>query len=174
MFYGMNGNDNVLQIRLQIVGMLQKQAKREDFINLCEKVENYVLNGVEVPMTPKDPTESALEAITKILDKTRLDSDSGDLKSIIENSAKKENEEDKKEKELIELYKKHRNQRVETENGVFYVCGYSKEFDCLIGGSIENKTDTSISSDDTIDIPHKYYTYIPKDTKFKYSRFTGI
>lgn len=163
MFYGTNGNDNVLQIRLQIVGMLQNQANREDFINLCEKVENYVLNGVEVPMTPKDPTESALEAITKIFDKTRLDSDSGDLKSIIENSAKKETEEDKKEKELIELFRKNRMNEVEVPQGKFYICGYSKEFDCLIGGSFKDKTDTKISTDDIIQFPYTYYVYIPKN-----------
>ena len=161
--------DNKVDLRAfcleQAVNSMDIKTSADEVVRTAKVYEEYILNGQNIPEQNFSTEKLLYETLC------------GTLKAM--NSTKQtfpssQATMDDKEKELIELYKKHRNQRVETENGVFYVCGYSKEFDCLIGGSIENKTSTFISSDDTIDIPHMYYTYIPKDTKFKYSRFAGI
>ena len=161
--------DNKVDLRAfcleQAVNSTDIKTFAEDIVRTAKVYEEYITNGQNIPEQNFSTDKLLYETLCETL-KAMNSNQQTDLPAKATM--------DDKEKELIELYKKHRNQRVETENGVFYVCGYSKEFDCLIGGSIENKTATFISSDDTIGIPHKYYTYIPKDTKFKYSRFTGI
>ena len=150
--------DNKVDLRAfcleQAVNLALTERNTEQVIADAKAFEEYITNGQNIPEQNFSTEKLLYETLCKMVNSTSC--------SHQPYTPTKPTMDDK-EKELYELFMKHRMNDVETPQGKFYICGYSKEFDCLIGGSIENKTDTSISSDDTILFPYTYYIYIPKD-----------
>ena len=150
--------DNKVDLRAfcleQAVNSTDIKTFPEEVIRTAKVYEEYILNGQNIPEQNFSTEKLIYETLC------------GTLKAM--NSTKQtfpptQATMDDKEKELHELFMKHRMDDVKTPQGIFYVCGYSKEFDCLIGGSFICGTDTKISTDDTIGFPFTYYTYISKD-----------
>lgn len=150
--------DNKVDLRAfcleQAVNSMDIKTPADEVVRTAKVYEEYITNGQNIPEQNFNTEKLLYETLC------------GTLKTM--NSTQQmfppaKATMDDKEEELYELYLKSRMNEIETPQGEFYICGYSKEFDCLIGGSFKNETDTKISTDDTILFPYTYYVYILKD-----------
>ena len=150
--------DNKVDLRAfcleQAVNLALTERNTEQVIADAKAFEEYILDGQNIPEQNFSTEKLLYETLCGTL-KT--------MNSTQQTFPSAKATMDDKKKELYELYLKSRMNEIETPQGKFYICGYSKEFDCLIGGSFKNETDTKISTDDTILFPYTYYIYIPKD-----------
>ena len=150
--------DNKVDLRAfcleQAVNSTDIKTFPEEVIRTAKVYEEYITNGQNIPEQNFSTDKLLYETLCETL-KAMNSNQQTDLPAKATMNDK--------EKELYELFMKHRMNDIETPLGKFYICGYSKELDCLIGGSFKNETDTKISTDDTILFPYTYYVYIPKD-----------
>lgn len=150
--------DNKVDLRAfcleQAVNSTDIKTFADEVIRTAKVYEEYITNGQNIPEQNFSTEKLLYETLCKMVNSTSC--------SHQPYTPTKPTMEDK-EKELYELFMKHRMNDIETPQGKFYICGYSEEFDCLIGGSFKCETDTKISTDDTILFPYTYYIYIPKD-----------
>lgn len=150
--------DNKVDLRAfcleQAVNLALTERNTEQVIADAKAFEKYILDGQNIP----EQNFSTEKLLYETLCGTLKAMNNGPQKDLSTKATM-----DDKEKKLYELYLKNRMNEVEVPQGKFYICGYSKEFDCLIGGSFKDKTDTKISTDDTILFPYTYYVYIPKN-----------
>lgn len=140
-----------LQIRMQIAEMLKDKVEHINYEQLCDRAYDWITKGVELPKKEKDPLNDLLtETIKKISENI---GDSGDLPKPIE-----------KKNPIIELYEKNKGRRVlDSDNNAWYICGYSVDFDCLIGGTDSYIGKADVVSDlDVIEIKHERYRYFHK------------
>lgn len=150
--------DNKVDLRAfcleQAVNLALTERNTEQVIADAKAFEEYITNGQNIPEQNFIREKLLYETLCTTLKTMNITQQPfSPAKATM----------DDKEKELYELFMKRRMNDIETPQGKFYICGYSEEFDCLIGGSFKCETDTKISIDDTIHFPFTYYTYIPKD-----------
>lgn len=140
-----------LQIRMKIAEMLKDKVEHINYEQLCDRAYDWITKGVELPQKEKDPLNDFLTETMKKLSESI--GDSGDLPKSIE-----------KKNPLIELYEKNRERRVlDSDNNAWYICGYSIDFDCLIGGTDSYIGKADVVSDlDVIEINHERYRYFHK------------
>lgn len=140
-----------LQIRMHIAEMLKDKIEQDNYSELCEKMFIWVTNGIELPQKEKDPLNDFLtETMRKISESI---GDSSDLPKPIE-----------KKSPIIELYEKNKGREIQDLLlPPVVVCGYSIDFDCLIGGTdIPTLDKTSVDDSDFVDKKYERYRYISK------------
>lgn len=140
-----------LQIRMHIAELLKDKIEQDNYSELCEKMFIWVTNGIVLPQKEKDPLNDLLTETMKKLSESI--GDSGDLPKPIE-----------KKNPIIELYEKNSGRRVlDSDNNAWCICGYSIDFDCLIGGTDSYIGNADVISDlDFIEIKHERYKYFHK------------
>ena len=140
-----------LQIRMHIAELLKDKIEQDNYSELCEKMFVWVTNGIVLPQKEKDPLNDLLTETMKKLSESI--SDSGDLPKPIE-----------KKNPIIELYEKNKGREIQDLLlPPVVVCGYSIDFDCLIGGTdIPTLDKTSVDDSDFVDKKYERYRYISK------------
>lgn len=152
-----NEGNSELHIRLHIAELLKEKVEQENFEELCNKMLQFVMNGIELPKVKKNPMEEATEMLSKTLVFSNPIQEA--LKGLDKDALPKF-----KADELEELYEKHKHKIISVKNHSCSICGYSTEFDCLIAGTNEI-CDDSIKCGNT-DIIRRYYYhyfYVSKD-----------
>lgn len=140
-----------LQIRMHIAELLKDKIEQDNYSELCEKMFVWVTNGIVLPQKEKDPLNDLLTETMKKLSESI--GDSGDLPKPIE-----------KKIHIIELYEKNKGREIQDLLlPPVVVCGYSIDFDCLIGGTdISTLDKTSVDDSDFVDKKYERYRYISK------------
>ena len=140
-----------LQIRMQIAEMLKDKVEHINYEQLCDRAYDWITKGVELPQKEKDPLNDFLtETMRKISESI---GDSSDLPKTTE-----------KKNPIIELYEKNKGREIQDLLlPPVVVCGYSIDFDCLIGGTdIPTLDKTSVDDSDFVDKKYERYRYISK------------
>lgn len=151
-----NDGNSELHIRLHIVELLKEKVEQDNFDELCNKMLRFVMNGIELPKVKKNPMEEATEMLSKTF-----------VFSNPIQEALKELEKDalpKAKDELKELCEKHIHEIIIVKNHKCFICGYSKDFDCIIAGTNDDcDDDVKVGENDAIIQPYKHYFYVGKD-----------
>ena len=151
-----NDGNSELHIRLHIAEMLKDKVEQPNYNELCEKALKFILNGIELPKVKKTPAEEAADMFAK----TFL------FANPIQDALKELNKGDlpKAKDELQELCKKHTHKIIFVKNHNCFICGYSKDFDCLIAGTNDDcDISDKIGENDVIIQPYKHYFYVRKN-----------
>lgn len=152
-----NDFNSELNIRLHIAEMLKDKIEQENYAKLCEKALGFVMNGITLPKVKKNPMEEAADMLSKTfvfpnpLQEALKEIEKGDLPKS-------------KTEELKELCEKHIHEIIIVKNHKCFICGYSKDFDCLIAGTNDDcDSSDKIGENDVIIQPCKHYFYVGKD-----------
>lgn len=151
-----NDGTSELHIRLHIVELLKEKVEQDNFDELCNKMLRFVMNGIELPKVRKNPMEEA----TEMLSKTFV------FSNPIQEALKELNKGDlpKAKDELKELCEKHIHEIIFVKNHKCFICGYSKDFDCIIAGTNDDcDVCDKIGENDVIIQRYKHYFYVGKD-----------
>lgn len=152
-----NDGNSELHIRLHIAELLKEKVEQDNFDELCNKMLRFVMNGIELPKVKKNPMEEATEMLSKTF--VFPNSLQEALKELEKGVLPKS-----KTDELKELCEKHIHEIIIVKNHKCFICGYSKEFDCIIAGTNDDcDDDVKIGENDVIIQPYKHYFYVGKD-----------
>ena len=152
-----NDGTSELHIRLHIAEMLKDKVEQDNYNELCEKALRFVMNGIELPKINKTPAEEAADMFTKTFLFSNPLQDV--LKELGKGDLPKSNDD-----ELKELCEKHIHESCVIKNHKCFICGYSKEFDCLIAGTNDECDDSiKIGDTDVIIQPCDHYFYVGRD-----------
>ena len=145
-----------LHIRLHIAEMLKDKVEQPNYSELCEKALKFVIDGIELPKIKKTPAEEAADMFTKTFLSANTIQDA--LKEIEKGDLPKAKD------ELKELCEKHIHEIISVNNHKCFVCGYSKDFDCIIAGTNDDCDNSDkIGENDVIVQPYKHYFYVGKN-----------
>lgn len=115
------------------------------------------MNGIDLPKVKKTPAEEAADMFTKTFLFGNPLQDA--LKELKKGDLPKSNDD-----ELKELCEKHIHESCVIKNHKCFICGYSKEFDCIIAGTNDDcDDDVKIGDTDVIIQPCDHYFYVGRD-----------
>lgn len=142
-----------LNIRLHIAEMLKDKIEQENYAKLCEKALSFVMNGIELPKVKKNPMEESMEMLSKLA-----------VNSLDEYEKANLFPPKPQADELKELCEKHIHEIIIVNNHKCFICGYSKDFDCIIAGTNDDCDNSDkIGENDVIIQPYKHYFYVGKN-----------
>lgn len=148
-----NDLNSELNIRLHIAEMLKDKIEQENYAKLCEKALRFVMNGIELPKVKKNPMDESMEMLSKLA-----------INSLDEYEKAKLFPPKPQADELKELCEKHIHEVVSVNNHKCFVCGYSKDFDCIIAGTNDDCDNSDkIGENDVIIQRCRHYFYVSKD-----------
>lgn len=144
-----------LQVRLHIAEMLKDKIENDNYAELCEKAYKFIVNGIVLPQTTKDPLEETMLNLSKAIQ------NGGNITDVLPSIPKM----NQKEQELKELAERYKGSTLMHNDCICVFCGYSVEFDCLIVGTFEeDKRGVTLGATDVIlDDRFANYFYVPKD-----------
>lgn len=143
-----------LQVRLHVAEVLKDKIECDNYGELCEKMFIYIINGIVLPKTSKDPLEETILNLSKAMQNNINITDSLPLIPKI----------NEKESQLKELATKNLIKLVKCKEIDCNICGYSLEFDCLIAGNSDPSVKSAtLSNTDVILHPFLNYFYVPKE-----------
>lgn len=150
-----NEGNSELHIRLHIAELLKEKVEQDNFDELCNKMLRFVMNGIELPKVKKNPMEEATEMLSKTFVFSNPIQEA--LKELGKDALPKAKD------ELKELCEKHIHEIIIVKNHKCFICGYSKEFDCIIAGTNDDcDDDVKVGENDVIIQPYKHYFYVGK------------
>lgn len=133
--------------------MLKDKIEQENYAKLCEKALRFVMNGISLPKVKKNPMEESMEMLSKLA-----------VNSLGEYEKTKLFPPNPQTDELKELCEKHIREIVIVKCHKCFICGYSKDFDCIIAGTNEDcDICDKIGENDVIIQPYKHYFYVGKN-----------
>lgn len=148
-----NDLNSELNIRLHIAEMLKDKIEQENYAKLCEKALVFVMNGILLPKVKKNPMEESMEMLSKLA-----------VNSLDEYEKAKLFPPKPQADGLKELCEKNIHDIIVVKNHKCFICGYSKDFDCLIAGTNDDcDSSDKIGENDVIIQPCKHYFYVRKD-----------
>lgn len=151
-----NDFNSELHIRLHIAEILKDKVEQTNYEELCNKVLQFVLNGIELPKTKKDPMEEISNVLNKSFPLT------ANFSKMFEEIAGKEAPLRTKEDELKDLFETWQNTSFPYRGCTCFICGYSTEFNCLIVGTFTDyeNSNTLGKNDVTNGINYRSYFYM--------------
>ena len=148
-----NDLNSELNIRLHIAEMLKDKIEQENYAKLCEKALRFVMNGIELPKVKKNPMDESMEMLSKLA-----------INSLDEYEKAKLFPPKPQTDELKELCEKHIHEIIIVKCHKCFICGYSKDFDCIIAGTNDDcENSDKIGENDVIIQPYKHYFYVGKN-----------
>lgn len=152
-----NDLNSELNIRLHIAEMLKDKIEQENFEELCNKMLRFAMDGIDLPKVKKTPAEEAADMFTKTFLFSNPLQDA--LKEIEKGDLPKAKD------ELKELCEKHIHEIIIVKNQKCFICGYSKDFDCIIAGTNDDcDSSDKIGENDVIIQRCRHYFYVGKDS----------
>lgn len=152
-----NDLNSELNIRLYIAEILKDKIEQENYTELCEKAFRFIMDGITLPKVKKTPAEEAADMFNKTflfanpIQEALKEIEKGDLPKA-------------KADELKELCEKHIHEIIIVKCHKCFICGYSKDFDCIIAGTNDDCDNSDkIGENDVIIQPYKHYFYVGKN-----------
>lgn len=149
-----NDFNSELNIRLHIAELLKDKVEQDNFDELCNKMLRFVMDGITLPKVKKNPMEESMEMLSKLA-----------VNSLDEYEKAKLFPPKPQADELKELCEKHIHEIISVNNHKCFVCGYSKDFDCIIAGTNDDCDNSDkIGENDVIIQRCRHYFYVGKDS----------